>query len=89
MELVTLVQTALLVYLPNSQHKILLDLMRGVVDVYRGHRDQLFAKFTEIIKAVAEKACADVEVRKKTWLKLDDRLDRGCEITQSIHGRTH
>lgn len=62
MEMVTLVQTALILYLPPSQHRILTELMKGVIVIYEDHRKQLFQKFPEIIRSVAEKACSDIEV---------------------------
>lgn len=63
MELVTIVQTALILYLPTNQHAILNELMKGLVMLFDNHRDQLFEKFPDIIKAVAEKSCADLEVK--------------------------
>lgn len=63
MELVTIVQTALILYLPTNQHAILNELMKGLVTLFDSHRDQLFEKFPDIIKAVAEKSCTDLEVR--------------------------
>ena len=63
MEMVTIVQTALILYLPTTQHRILTELMNGVIAIYDDHRNQLFQKFPEIIHAVAEKACSDIEVR--------------------------
>ena len=62
MEMVSLVQTALILYLPPSQHRILTELMKGLIAIYQDHRTQLFQKLPEIIRAVAEKACADIEV---------------------------
>ena len=62
MEMVTIVQTALILYLPTTQHRILTELMNGVIAIYDDHRNQLFQKFPEIIHAVAEKACSDIEV---------------------------
>lgn len=62
MELATLVQTALVLYLPAVQHRILTELMKGMIAVFDDHRTQLFQKFPEIIRSVAEKACADIEV---------------------------
>ena len=62
MEMVSLVQTALIIYLPPSQHRILTELMKGVIAIYQDHRTQLFQKLPEIIRAVAEKACAEIEV---------------------------
>ena len=62
MEMVTVVQTALILYLPSTQHRILTELMHGVVAIYNDHRNQLFQKFPEIIHAVAEKACSEIEV---------------------------
>ena len=61
-EMVTLVQTALIIYLPPAQHRILTELMKGVLVIYEDHRKQLFQKFPEIIRSVAEKACSDIEV---------------------------
>lgn len=61
-ELVYLVQTALILYLPTNQHVLLNELMKGLVIVFDEHRNQLFDKFPEIIKTVAEKSCMDLEV---------------------------
>ena len=61
-ELVTVVQTALILYLPTNQHALFNELMKGLTILLDNHRNQLFDKFPEIIKAVAEKSCADLEV---------------------------
>lgn len=62
MELVTVVQTALILYLPTNQHALFNELMKGLGILLDSHRNQLFDKFPEIIKAVAEKSCAELEV---------------------------
>ena len=41
---------------------LLNELMKGLVIVFDEHRNQLFDKFPEIIKTVAEKSCMDLEV---------------------------
>ena len=61
-ELVSIVQTALILYLPTNQHVLLNELMKGLIVMFDSHRDQLFEKFPEIIKSVAEKNCMEIEV---------------------------
>lgn len=62
MEFVALTQTALILFIPASQHRVLTELMRGLGVLVEDHRAQLFAKFPEIIRGVAEKACSEIEV---------------------------
>lgn len=62
MDFVALTQTALILFIPASQHGVLTELMKGLSVVLEDHRAQLFAKFPEIIRGVAEKACGEIEV---------------------------
>lgn len=62
MDLITLVQTALILFIPATQHKVLTELMKGLLVLYEDHRTQLFAKFPDIIRSVGEKACSEIEV---------------------------
>lgn len=62
MEFVTLTQTALILFIPASQHCVLTELMKGVGVLMEDHRTQVFAKFPEIIRSVAEKTCSELDV---------------------------
>lgn len=70
MELVTVVQTSLILYLPTNQHMLLNELMKGLTILFDSHRTQLFEKFPEIIKAVAEKSAAELEVGYIDWFHV-------------------
>ncbi|CBK20274.2 uncharacterized protein [Blastocystis hominis] len=62
MSLVTVAQTSLVLYLPSKQHPVLMQLSQGMIELFADHRSQLFEKFPEIIKSVAEKSCSNLEV---------------------------
>lgn len=82
-----LVQNALLLALPPAQHRILIELLRGLREVYDDHAKQLFAKFPEIIHAVAEKACEDLEVVEVGVRDPGGPVERGGGAAERVYER--
>ena len=72
-ELVSIVQTSLIIYLPSNHHVILNELMKGLSLLLDNHRENLFAKFPDIIRSVAEKSCSDLEVFPRFISVMMDR----------------